>query len=219
MSILRGGECGDLYARDARIAKKGTKCRALASESSMGRAAAGLELALALAVGCESHRQPVILTVCEVSRDYAAFRGKLISVRGVDYYGLRETCPEKCVGGPWPSFIDLVGTGHMEPGEPPIRFQTDDASWAALDRVERAVEREAKKGKRFEIWVTVSGQLRTRARHSHLGPCDRIGSDTYGYGHLGGYPAQLVIKNFSNIEVRENPNSAYDYSHIYRGAF
>ena len=84
--------------------------------------------------------------------------------------------------------------------------------------MEQAVELEAKNGKRLEIWVTAVGQLRTRTRRSPLGPCDKIGSGRYpGYGHLGAFPAQLVVQQFKDIEVKVNPESPYDYGHMYHG--
>jgi hypothetical protein len=103
-------------------------------------------------------------------------------------------------------------------GKDPVRFVTDHASWDALDRVERKVELEAQKGERLEIWVTAVGQLRTMAKRSPLGPCDEIGSGNYGYGRLGAWPAELVVKYFSDIEVKTNPNSPYDYHRRQRGA-
>jgi len=39
----------------------------------------------------------------------------------------------------------------------------------------------------------------------------------YGYGHLGAFPAQLVVESISDIEVKENPQSPYDYSNMYHG--
>ncbi len=30
-----------------------------------------------------------------------------------------------------------------------------------------------------------------------------------GYGHLGVFPAQIIVESFSNIEVRENPLPPY----------
>lgn len=74
-----------------------------------------------------------------------------------------------------------------------------------------------KKGKRFEIWVTAVGELETRARLSRLGPCDKKGSRYSGYGHLGAFPAKLVVTSFRDIEILENPKSPYDYGNKYRG--
>jgi hypothetical protein len=144
------------------------------------------------------------MSVCELSKDYPRFRDKVVAVRGVYYYGLRQECPEKCTDGLWPSFINLEGG--------------DDAVWAALAKADREVEVEAKRsGKRFELWVTVVGRLETRARRSKRGPCDRTNWGMPGYGHLGAYPAQIIVESLREIEVRVNPQSRYDYAHMYHG--
>src|SRR5437773_11339984 len=80
----------------------------------------------------QSSRSPV--SVCDLSKDFGAYRNKVVTVRGVYYYGLRQTCPQKCADGPWPSFITLeapAGSGVFN----------------ALGKVENSVELEAKKGK------------------------------------------------------------------------
>lgn len=143
------------------------------------------------------------MSVCELSKDFPAFRDKVAAVRGVYYYGLRQECPQKCTSGLWPSFINLEGA--------------DDATWADLAKAEREVESEAKAtGKRLEIWVTVVGRVQTRAKRSSFGPCDRK-SWGLGYGHLNAFPAQIVVESFRDIEVRVNPKSPYDYAHMYYG--
>lgn len=158
----------------------------------------------------------VLLSVCDLSRDFAAYRGKMVAVRGVYYYGLRQNCPQTCANGPWPSFLDLIGNGYTPPGEPAVEFTADEPSWAALDKVQQAVERDAKQGKRVEIWVTVLGQVRASPHRSPGGPCDRVVNG--GYGHLGAFPAQLVVKRITNIEVVPSAHSPYDYSNMYHGA-
>jgi hypothetical protein len=170
-----------------------------------------------LLVGC-SRPQPstVVLTVCDLSRDFTAYRGKLVAVRGVYYSGLRQTCPQTRISGPWPSVLNLAFTGETPQGEPPVAFATDEVTWDTLDRVERAVEYDAEHGKRVEIWVTALGQVRAGDHRSPVGPCDIVARGRYG--HLGGAPAELVVKSFSDIAVVPNPNSPYDYSHVYRGA-
>ena len=95
---------------------------------------------------------------------------------------------------------------------------TDDATWLAVDNAQQSFEREAKQGKRFAVWVTVVDQLKTIAGRSPLGPCDEVGSGYYGYGHLSVYLVQIVVLRFIDIEVKENPNSPYAYSHINRQA-
>jgi hypothetical protein len=157
-------------------------------------------LMLAVATVASSQTSPPFLSVCDLSKDFAAYRDQVIAVRGVYYYGLRQTCTQKCAEGPWPSFLDLTGG--------------DGVAWNALAKVEHTVELEAKKGKRLEIWVTAVGQLGTGARRS---PCDQTWRHE-GYGHLSSFPAQLVVKHFLDIEVKVNPESPYDYSHMYHGA-
>ena len=111
--------------------------------------------------------------------------------------------------------MDLTSTDNPLPGEPPSGFTTDDAAWAALDKAERAAEREAKQGRRVEVWVTVMGRLRASDRRSPTGPCDRAVNS--GYGHPGVFPAELVMQSVLAIEVVPNADSPYDYSNIYRG--
>ena len=170
----------------------------------MIRSSVFLTFAVLIASGCApATASPAVMSVCDVSRDFPGFRDKGLTVRGVYYYGLRQECPQKCKGGLWPSFINLEGG--------------TDATWAALAKAEREVETEAKRtGKRFEIWVTVVGRFQTRAKRSPLGPCDR---KTWGpgYGHLGVFPAQIVVESIRDIEVKMNPQSPYDYSKIYHG--
>jgi hypothetical protein len=139
--------------------------------------------------------------MCELSRDYSAYRHKVVAVRGVYYYGLRQACEQTCATEPWPSFLDLVGG--------------DDAGWAALAAAERTVGVEAATGKQFEIWVTAVGKLDSTVRLSPLGPCDKSGSRYFGYGHLGVFPAQLRVESFRDIKVVESPISRYDYN-LYR---
>jgi hypothetical protein len=149
---------------------------------------------------------PSIVPVCDLSKDFGAYGDKVIGVRGVYYYGLREMCPEKCADGPWPSFIDLIGSNRE-----PLVFDP-------LVKTLRTVELEAKGGKRLEIWVTAVGRLRTHAKRTSLGPCDRIGGRLSGYGHLGAFPAELEVESFRDIQVKENPKSEHDYAHMYHGA-
>ncbi|MGC2658849.1 MAG: hypothetical protein WA324_12905 [Bryobacteraceae bacterium] len=170
-----------------------------------GFASGVLSLALLIASGAAPvPATPAVMSVCEISKDFRGFRDKPVTVRGVYYYGLRQECPQKCAAGLWPSFINLEGG--------------TDATWDALSKTVRTVETEAKTtGKRFEIWVTVVGRLRTRAKRSSLGPCDKKSWGLPGYGHLGAFPAQIDVDSFRDIEVKVNPQSPYDYGNMYHG--
>src|SRR5438093_12612354 len=102
----------------------------------MIRSLAGL--LLIFVIGCGQPRPTQLLSsVCDLSKDYGAYRDKLVAVRGVYYYGLRQACQQTCASGPWPSFLDLVGG--------------DNAAWVPIVKAAHAVALEAKKGKRFEF--------------------------------------------------------------------
>ena len=145
------------------------------------------------------------MTVCELSRDFTAYRNRVIAVRGVYFNGLRQRCPQTCAIGPWPSFVDLVGSDAA-----------GAAIWAELAKAERTAEQEAKLGRRVEVWVTAVGKLNASDRRSPVGPCDRVANS--GFGHLGAFPAQIVVQAFNDVQVIAQPDSPYDYGHIYHGA-
>ena len=169
-----------------------------------------LPLIALVAVTCTPAAPVQMMSVCELSKDYPRFRDKVVTVRGVYYYGLRQECAQTCSSGIWPSFINLDGGTEV--------------TWANIAKTEREVEIEAKRsGKRFEIWVTVTGRLLTRSTFWDKGSqCDwaKIGPGRYGqpgYGHLGAFPAQIQVERFSSIEVKQNPKSPYDYANLYHG--
>lgn len=39
-----------------------------------------------------------------------------------------------------------------------------------------------------------------------------------GFGHLGAFPAQLEVIQFTDIEIKEAAASPFDYKRMYRGA-
>jgi len=147
----------------------------------------------------------VFMPACELAKDLGAYQNKAVTVRGVYYYGLRQECQQKCATGIWPSFLNLRGGKASE--------------WAELAKTINKVENEAKvTHQRFEIWVTVSGRLKTIVKHSSRGPCDRRNWGLGGYGHLGAFPSEITVETIREIEVRVNPKSPYDYANMYHGA-
>ncbi len=145
------------------------------------------------------------LTVRDILAAPQSYHGKLISVRGVYYYGLRDpscTTSFPDVGHTWPCALNFVKSEQRGDGDPPVRFRTDEQSWA---RLINTVRREAMNGRKCEIWVTVVGQLRVfrtplKASQSQIG----------GFGHLGIFPAELVVERVVDIEVKDK--ETYDYS-------
>jgi hypothetical protein len=152
--------------------------------------------------GCGRNAPRAPLDICDLARDFGRYRDKVVAVRGAFCYGLRgDTCSGRCGDRAWPAFIELAGS---------------EGSARSEAELQRAIESAVKTGKPFEVRVTAIGVLRTNAHHSPRGPCDWIGSGYYGYGHLGFYPAELQVKEFTDIEVKENPKSPYDYGRAER---
>lgn len=149
------------------------------------------------------------LSVCELSRDFAAYAGQMVSVRGIYYNGLRQRCPQRCPNGePWPSVLDLMSSQYPRSDGTPS-FTTEEPSWDAVDA---AVLQWARAGDRGEIWVTVRGYLIVRAG-SPLGPCDLEANGMFGGLQVRGWHgARLIVQRMSDLEFRRNPASQYDYT-------
>ncbi len=81
------------------------------------------------------------MSMCELAANYGRYHGKVITVRGVFYHGLRATCDRKCRNARFASFIMASSP-------------TDRVDWSQLAKAQARAEAEAKQGKRFEIWVT-----------------------------------------------------------------
>jgi hypothetical protein len=97
----------------------------------------------------------------------------------------------------WPAAVDLADAAMVTRGEEPVDFQTDD------EMVNQAYARnnseQARLGgaEKTRVWVTVVGKLRVRDHYDVV----QIADGTWlgiGYGHLGMYPGQLVIKTMAD---------------------
>src|SRR4051794_36508038 len=118
-----------------------------------------LLLCSTLTSACHPPASQKVFSLCDLAKDYSAYRDKRLAIRGVYFNGLQESCPQKCADGHWPSSIWLTGADSKSSDILPT---ASDYDWAVLDNIERKVELEAKKGKRFDIWVTAIGRLRAR---------------------------------------------------------
>ena len=120
-----------------------------------------------------------------MSRDFAKYRNRYVAVRGIYFRGLRQRCPQTCATGPWPSFVDVI--------------RNEAAGDADLARAERTRQQAARRGRLFEVWVTVRGKLNKSGHSSPVGPCDQL--PNRGYGDLGAFPAQIVADSFSDVRL------------------
>jgi hypothetical protein len=151
------------------------------------------------------------MTVCELFADLPSHQDKIVAVRGIFFFGLRQQdCPGRFVSEnhSWASALDLVDSNFPKlVGEQPVSFVTDDPTWNNLQLL--AVS-EGRKGRHEEIWATIEGQLQGPQRYIRPGIKGGVG----GYGHLGAVAAQLVVKRVYDIEIKQAPT--YDYSAILR---
>jgi hypothetical protein len=152
----------------------------------------------------DSQTQP--LTVCQLFADLPSYQDKVITVKGIFFYGLRQpNCPQAFVTGDhkWPSVINWVNSNYpADEYERPVEFVTDEDSW---NKLELLTLTEGRKGRREEIWVTAEGRLRGPQRYLRPGVKGGMG----GYGHLGVLPAELIVKRVIKIEIEPTPT--YDY--------
>lgn len=151
------------------------------------------------------------VTVCQLFANISSYQDRIVSVRGIFYFGLRQNnCPREFVAGnhKWPTALNLVDSRFpRDKYEQPVSFSTDEESWTKLQLLARS---EGEKGQREEIWATVEGQLRGPRRKMPPGLAGGIG----GYGHLGAFAAELVVRRIDNIEIRQTPT--FDYSELLR---
>jgi len=147
-------------------------------------------------------------SVCEILENPSGYRGKLISIRGIYWEGLREDCPHPLVtaGHVWPSALNLAHSDLPAPAGESVPFKTDAKSW---DHLQETVKREAHAGAREEIWVIAVGEVRAPVAYIRTD-----GQIVGGYGHLGAYPAEFVVKEVTNIKI--TPLPSYDYGELLR---
>jgi hypothetical protein len=134
------------------------------------------------------------LIVCELMANLRAYQGKMVAVRGIYFWGLRQNgCAKPYVTGTkvWPAALNAVEAGD----DPRDGFSSDLKSMGELYDL---VLREGRLGKREEIWVTIIGRIR--------GP---VIQGQYGFGHLNWAPAELVIHHVENLEIKPNPTYNY----------
>lgn len=165
------------------------------------------------AVESQAQAQPTTrqqaTTVCELLKNPPAYRDQVVTVRGIYWYGLRERCREQLVTGDhtWPSAIDMVDADSPVSDGVAAHFKTDSMSWERLDQ---AVRKVAASGKKREIWITVTGMIRAPVSYRR-----RDGEIVGGYGHLGVFPAQLVVKEIGDVAVKDI--QTYDYRELLHG--
>ena len=149
------------------------------------------------------------LDVCQVLQNLGRYRGQMITIRG-EFVGnaiAGPGCPVLKTGDhEWHNGI-LIDIPHESYAviDPPAGWKIDLKNW------DRALERWKtlrKRGNDTPVFATVIGRLDTR--NEQLGVPERIPAlpDTkiipWGYGHLGFFPARLVLFEIKDVELSTN---------------
>jgi hypothetical protein len=140
------------------------------------------------------------ITICELFNKLRSYRNKTITITGVLFhsgsYMIGQTgCSKQFVtdGYTWPTTVILDSTLAVEDAP----FRTDQCT------MEKLGEASLSQSTGYEVWLTVTGQLRLKKRymlaHTHYGV---LGS---GYGPPGASPALLLVKTIDEIVVKKPP--------------
>jgi hypothetical protein len=144
-------------------------------------------------------------SVCGLMAKLKSQRQKIIRVRGELFAGSEITAlgdqacgkPFTAGGIKWATAVDLVSSDYRPGGgEPRAPFVTEPAVMA---RLASTVAERKRLGRNGKVLITVTGFLRVRDKYIPM--TTGYGVQGNGYGHLGVYPAQLVIKAIEDITI------------------
>jgi hypothetical protein len=179
------------------------------------------------------HQKPVETTVCEISENPSAFNNKLVRVRGHVSVNFEYSTIEgdRCSDGIWFAYGDdsgppgLVATvlGRARPGTedadgkliPPVGVKLiRDSNFNKFQRMMAAAVKAdhlAEKSRKHELAIhrvtaTFVGRVdgvspEIHAFHVKRSPMDK--ADYLGFGQMGLFDAQLVVKSVENDAVRD----------------
>lgn len=139
----------------------------------------------------------VPLSVCELLADRMKYNGQMVTVKGEGDATSEGTwlSDESCrgavtIGGrSWGKEVALVSPDFAMK---PVDFQYDDQ---AEERLQREFKKLKVNRKTVRVFVTYEGLFETR-------PDSELQCEYCGFGHLGGSPAQLVIKTKRDLVVK-----------------
>lgn len=140
-----------------------------------------------------SPSRPALIEVCDALQKIDKLDGSVVAVRGYYRFGMElgglygRSCPKKLV---------------LDRAERPQAFDLAFASMADQAELQRAANRLIEeKNVREAIQVTLVGVI--RARRADL--TDIKGKKARNFGHLGIYPAQIVVRGVQDVSVIDAP--------------
>jgi len=152
-----------------------------------------------------------LASLCEVFQNHEKYNGKIVTIRGalnasmhgtvlVNRNCSREARYEKFERGA--AFnLDTPG-GEIETDVPNPDFDLDEESERLLFELAR---KKLEKGDSILITITCTGLIRS-TEHFRLEKTSGGGYKGNGFGHMGIYPAELVIKSIKDAEIKNLNN-------------
>jgi hypothetical protein len=101
-----------------------------------------------------------VVGVCDLFSDIQKYRNKIVTVRGVYYYGLRESgCarPLETEGLRWPTALFLIDAGDHKDGERAVDVVTDEPSLRYLDETTAKLMPDIKAKRKHIVAVRLLG--------------------------------------------------------------
>lgn len=151
-------------------------------------------LLLSGTVLCGGSPRPRVLSICEVLRNPARLRGRVLSIRGFlvtteEGSWLSGDCRDHLVtkGLTWSNAIWILVTGETD--------------FPALERMGEKVSRE-RRGQADRVWVTYVGMLETKSSmDDEVGLDDKGSTRRLGFGHLNDAPAQIDVRTARDVVI------------------
>jgi hypothetical protein len=161
-----------------------------------------LVLAVLLGSPCAAQGEHHVMTLCQLFDDLDSHNGKTVTVRAAYRYGheVAGLYADPCEP---PAKLD----GHDIVPHVSTEFSGGSMSSRAGHRFETAIA--DSRTQPIAIIVTVTGIIQTGGRYSGKGP---MRPPRRGFGHLGAFPAGLVIQEFDEVEVMQSSPTPTNFS-------
>ena len=148
------------------------------------------------------------INVCDLARRLSAYRNKMVAVRGEFFSGRHGATvgSERCTrASPFREFgsgiaINLSFPSNPAPGEEQVDFEIDGESLRRFEESMSAARAEKRTGAELKVVATFVGVLRVRSGFK-LKPSPSGGYVGNGFGQLGRYPAELVMRDIRDLSI------------------
>ena len=147
--------------------------------------------------------KPDTVSVCDVLKNRATYQNRIIALRGrwiTDREGsyLRSACSKEDLGlhRAWSAGVAIAWSLRAATTE--ISFEQDRS---ALHKVEKVLLKSRERGELGRVWITFVGKIETRHPLRVRTYSPGGGPLTLGFGHLGAFPAQLVVKTAKDLVI------------------